>query len=97
MNKEFWVYILTNKPEGTLYIGVTSNLAQRVWQHKKKVVEGFTLQYNLDKLVYCEAFSDAESAIAREKQMKKWKRAWKVRLIEDGNPEWRDLFDEING
>ena len=97
MAKEFWVYILTNKPEGTLYIGVTSDLAQRVWQHKNKVVEGFTLQYNLDKLVYCEAFADAESAIAREKQMKKWKRAWKTRLIEDGNPEWRDLFDEING
>jgi putative endonuclease len=97
MAKEFWVYILTNKPEGTLYIGVTSDLARRVWEHKNKVVEGFTLQYNLDTLVYCEAFDDAEGAIAREKQMKKWKRAWKIRLIEDGNPEWKDLFDEING
>jgi len=97
MVKEFWVYILTNKPKGTLYIGVTSNLARRVWEHKNKVVEGFTLQYNLDRLVLCEAFDDAESAIAREKQMKNWKRAWKIRLIEESNPEWKDLFDEING
>jgi len=97
MAKEFWVYILTNKPKGTLYIGVTSNLAQRLWEHKNKVVDGFSMQYNLHKLVYCEAFDDAESAITREKQMKKWKRAWKIRLIEDSNPEWKDLFDEING
>ena len=97
MGKEFWIYILTNKPKGTLYIGVTSDLAKRVWEHKNKVVEGFTQQYNLDRLVHCEAFSDAESAITREKQMKKWKRAWKIRLIEDSNPGWRDLFDDING
>jgi putative endonuclease len=96
MAKEFWVYILSSKRNGALYIGVTSDLAQRVWQHKNKMVEGFTLKYNVDKLVYCEPFADAESAIAREKQMKKWKRNWKVRLIEEGNPEWKDLYEEIN-
>ena len=96
MGKEFWVYILASKRNGTLYIGVTSELAQRVWQHKNKLIEGFTHEYNVDKLVYFEAFADAESAITREKQMKKWRRAWKIKLIEDSNPEWKDLFDEIN-
>jgi putative endonuclease len=96
MNKEFWVYILASKRNGTLYIGVTSNLAQRIWEHKNGVVEGFTHRYEVDRLVHCEAFGDAESAIAREKQMKKWRRAWKIQLIEDSNPEWRDLYDEIN-
>jgi len=96
MGKEFWVYILASKRNGTLYIGVTSELTQRVWQHKNKLVEGFTHEYNVDKLVYYEAFGDAESAITREKQMKKWRRAWKVKLIEDSNPDWKDLFDEIN-
>ncbi len=96
MAKEFWVYILSSKRNGALYIGVTSDLAERVWQHKNKMVEGFTLRYNVDKLVYCEPFADAESAITREKQMKKWKRSWKIRLIEEGNPDWKDLYEEIN-
>ena len=96
MAEEFWLYILTNKPKGTLYIGVTSNLAKRVWEHKNKIVDGFTLRYNLDKLVYCEPFEDAETAISREKQIKKWRRAWKIRLIEDSNPEWKDLSEEID-
>ena len=96
MDKEFWVYILASKRNGTLYIGVTSDLAKRIWEHKNRVVEGFTCRYEVDKLVYCEAFEDAESAIAREKQMKKWRRAWKIELIENSNPEWRDLYDEVN-
>jgi putative endonuclease len=93
MDKEFWVYILASKRNGTLYIGVTSNLAQRTWAHKNGAVEGYT---HSDRLVYCEAFGDAESAISREKQMKKWRRAWKIQLIEESNPEWRDLYDDIN-
>ncbi len=97
MAKEFWVYILANKRNGTLYIGVTSDLAKRVWEHKNKVVEGFTCKYDVDKLVYCEHHADAESALTREKQVKKWRRAWKLRLIEEGNPAWTDLYDEISG
>ncbi len=96
MAKEFWVYILASKRNSALYIGVTSNLAGRIWQHKNKMVGGFTLRYNVDKLVYCEPFTDAESAITREKQLKKWKRSWKIRLIEEGNPEWKDLYEEIS-
>jgi putative endonuclease len=96
MAKEFWVYMLASKPNGVLYIGVTSNLAQRVWQHKNGLVEGFTLKYNVDKLVYCEPFADGESAITREKQLKRWKRSWKIRLIEEANPEWKDLYEEID-
>lgn len=74
---------------------MTSNLAQRVWQHKQGVVEGFTAQYDVKTLVYVEAFSDIESAMAREKSVKRWKRAWKVRLIEEGNPDWRDIYEEV--
>ncbi len=96
MAREFWVYMLASKRNGTLYIGVTSNLAKRIWEHKNKMVEGFSSKYDVVKLVHCEPFADAESAITREKQMKKWQRAWKIRLIEDTNPEWRDLYDEIN-
>ena len=95
MGKEFWVYILASKRNGTLYIGVTSTLAERVWQHKNRLVEGFTNKHDVHKLVYFEAFADPESAITREKQMKKWRRAWKIRLIEESNPEWRDLYEEI--
>jgi putative endonuclease len=95
MDKEFWVYILASKRNGTLYIGVTSDLAKRVWEHKNGVVRGFTDRYGVNKLVYCEPFGDAESAIGREKQMKKWRRTWKIQLIEDSNPEWKDLYDEI--
>ena len=95
MDKQFYLYILASKRNGTLYIGVTSDLVQRIWQHKNKLVEGFTEKYNVNKLVYYEAHSDAESAITRERQMKKWRRAWKMRLIEGRNPEWRDLFSDI--
>lgn len=96
MGKEFWVYIMASKRNGTLYVGVTSDLAKRVWEHKNGLIEGFTHRYQVDRLVYCEPFEDAESAIAREKHMKKWRRAWKIELIEKSNPEWRDLSDELN-
>ena len=88
------VYILANKPNGTLYIGVTSNLVQRVWQHKNDLVEGFTKRYGVHRLVWYEAHENMESAITREKMLKRWKRAWKIRLIEKGNPRWLDLYDE---
>jgi len=80
---------------GTLYLGVTSNLVQRITQHKEGLIEGFTAKYKVNQLVYFEAHDNAESAITREKQIKKWKRAWKLKLIEDENPSWRDLFDDL--
>ena len=88
------VYILANNPNGTLYIGVTSNLVQRVWQHKNDLVEGFTKRYGVHRLVWYEAHENMESAIAREKMLKRWKRAWKIRLIQEANPKWSDLYDE---
>ena len=95
MQKLFYLYILTSKRNGTLYTGVTSNLVQRVWQHKNKLGEGFTKKYNVDKLVYYEVHESAESAITREKQVKAWKREWKLRLIGENNPDWVDLYNEI--
>ena len=89
------VYILTNKPDGVLYIGVTSNLAQRVWTHKNDLVEGFTKRYRVHRLVWYEVHESMESAIRREKAMKKWRRPWKTELIEKTNPAWQDLYDEI--
>jgi len=95
MPKQFFVYILASRRNGTLYTGVTSDLPKRVWQHKNKLVEGFTARYGVDQLVYFELHEAADSAIRREKQIKKWNRAWKLELIEKGNPTWRDLYDEI--
>ena len=95
MEKQPVVYILASKRNGTLYIGVTSNLAKRVWEHKDDLVEGFTKKYGVHSLVYLEQFGDMVSAIAREKQLKKWNRAWKIRLIENENPEWNDLYDGL--
>jgi len=95
MQKNFTVYILASKRNGTLYIGVTSDLVKRVWEHKNHLVEGFTKKYGVDKLVYHETHETAESAIAREKKMKKWNRAWKIRLIEKDNPDWHDLYEEL--
>ena len=95
MDKQFCVYILASGKNGTLYIGVTSELAQRVWQHKNKQVDGFTRQYEVDRLVYWEVHESAESAIRREKQIKKWNRRWKLRIIEEANPTWRDLYADI--
>ena len=93
--KQPCVYILASKRNGTLYVGVTSDLVQRVWQHKNDFVEGFTRRYAVHTLVWVEAHESMESAIAREKAIKKWKRVWKLELIEKGNPIWRDLYDEI--
>ena len=89
------VYILASKPFGTLVIGVTSNLVQRVWQHKNGLVEGFTKRYDVRRLVWYEPHDTVESAIGREKAVKKWNRAWKIRLIEERNPAWMDLYSEI--
>ena len=95
MDKLYYVYILASKKNGTLYIGITSNLIRRIWEHKNKVVEGFTSKYNVDKLVYYEIFGDPENAIKREKRLKYYKRKWKIDLIEKSNPEWKDLYWEI--
>jgi putative endonuclease len=92
---QYYVYILASKRNGTLYIGVTSNLIKRVYEHKKNLVDGFTKKYNIHKLVYYEITKDIESAISREKQLKKWNRKWKLKLIEKNNPEWRDLYFEL--
>ena len=89
------VYILSSKRNGTLYIGVTSNLVKRVWEHKEKLVEGFAEKYDVVHLVYYELCENMESAIAREKVIKKWNRNWKKRLIQKKNPYWLDLWDEI--
>ena len=90
-----FVYILTNASNTVLYIGVTNNLVRRVWEHKNKVVAGFTSQYQLNKLVYYECYTDIYNAIQREKVLNFWKRAWKERLINQSNPEWKDLYQEI--
>lgn len=89
------VYILASKKNGTLYIGVTSDLVKRTWQHKNHIVSGFTEQHQVNRLVYFEQLDDMESAIMREKALKKWQRSWKIRLIEKTNPDWLDLYDEI--
>ncbi|MDO9311374.1 MAG: GIY-YIG nuclease family protein [Nitrosomonas sp.] len=91
------VYLLASQRNGTLYIGVTSNLIQRIWQHREGLAEGFTKKYGVKTLVWYEQHATMESAIAREKALKKWNRAWKLRLIEETNPQWRDLWPEING
>ena len=93
--KEPCVYIMASECRGTLYIGVTSDLPGRVWQHKNEVAEGFTKTYGLKRLVWFECHDTMESAILREKAMKKWRRTWKIRAIESMNPEWRDLYQEL--
>jgi putative endonuclease len=95
--KQYYVYILASKFHGTLYIGVTSDLIKRVWEHKNKVVEGFTEKYSVSRLVYFDVFSDPENAIKREKRYKRWNRQWKINLIEASNPGWDDLYDRILG
>lgn len=89
------VYIMASKRNGTLYVGVTSDLAVRVWQHRNNVAEGFTKKYGVHMLVYFELHDDMESAIVREKRLKKWDRAWKLRLIEEMNPDWNELYESI--
>ncbi len=93
--KTYSVYILASKHNGTLYIGVTNNLIKRVSQHKQDLVEGFTKRYHVHILVHFESYSDIQSAIIREKQLKKWNRVWKIRLIETDNPYWNDLYEKI--
>ena len=90
-----YTYILSNKKQGTLYIGVTSDLIKRIHEHKNKVVPGFSEQYNLDKLVYYEIHDNIEAAISREKQLKNWHRQWKIELIEENNSDWNDLYESI--
>ena len=89
------MYILASKRNGTLYIGVTNNLFRRVYEHKNNLVQGFTQKYNVNNLVYYEMYADIYGAITREKRMKKWKRQWKINLIEKFNPEWKDLCDDL--
>ena len=95
MDKQPCVYILANKRNGTLYIGVPSNIVKRVWQHKNKIVKGFTEKYGIDKLVWYEQHETMISAIQREKAIKFWKRKWKINVIETRNLDWQDLYDEI--
>jgi putative endonuclease len=95
MEKNFYVYILANKQNGTLYTGVTSDIIKRSWEHKNKLVEGFTEKYDINKLVYYEQFKDAEYAIKREKRLKKYNRKWKIDLIEKVNPDWKDLYEDL--
>ena len=90
-----WVYIVTNRPNGTHYTGVTSNLARRIWEHRAGVIDGFTKQYGLKRLVYAEPHADIRTAIQRERNMKHWPRRWKVRLILAANPNWEDLYDRL--
>ena len=91
-----WVYFVTNRPGGTLYVGVTSDLAKRAWEHREGVAQGFSRRYNLKRLVYAEAHDDIRDAIQREKAIKHWPRAWKVQLIESTNPDWEDLYDRLS-
>ncbi len=94
--KEFYVYILCNKRNGTLYIGVTSNLVKRVFEHRNELAEGFSKTYGTHRLVWYERHENAESAITREKQLKKWRREWKLRLIDERNPLWDDLYELLS-
>jgi putative endonuclease len=93
----FYVYLLASKPYGTLYIGTTSDLVRRVWEHKNKVVPGFTRQYNIDQLVWFEVHESANAALQREKQLKEWQRDWKINLIARDNPHWDDLYPTLTG
>ena len=95
MNKQPAAYILASKRNGTLYIGVTSNLIKRIWEHRNNLVEGFTERYGVHNLVWYEPHESMESAIQREKQLKEWKRRWKMRLIESANPNWEDLYHTL--
>jgi putative endonuclease len=91
----FYVYIMTNRPNGTLYVGVTNDSARRAWEHREGILDGFTKRYGLKRLVYFETFDSIVTAIQREKTMKHWSRAWKVRLIMRTNPEWDDLYETL--
>lgn len=94
--KPFYVYILASKRNGTLYTGSTDDLSRRVWEHREKIRKGFTSRYDVDRLVWFEAHETREGALTRERQVKKWNRAWKLRLIEETNPDWNDLYETLN-
>ena len=93
--KQYYVYILASRKNGVLYIGITNDLRRRVFEHKNNLIAGFTKKYNVNKLVYFELINQPMDAINREKRMKKWKRQWKIELIESMNPEWKDLYFEL--
>ena len=97
MPKAYYVYMLASRRYGTIYTGVTSDIIKRTWQHKEGFVEGFTKEYSVKHLVWYEQHDDVQSAITREKQVKKWNRAWKIKLIQKNNPHWRDLYREVVG
>jgi putative endonuclease len=93
----YYVYLLSSGKHGTLYLGVTNDLVRRSYEHKSKSIDGFSKRYDVDKLVWFEIYDDATTAITREKELKKWRRDWKIRLIEESNPNWDDLYDGIAG
>lgn len=95
LTKNYYVYILANKSNGTLYIGVTNDLKRRVYEHKQSLIKGFTQKYDVKKLIWYEHTQNIEGAIVREKQLKKWNRKWKLELINKTNPEWTDLYDKL--
>ncbi len=95
MLKTYYVYIMASKKHGVLYVGMTSDIKRRVYEHRNGLIEGFTRRYFVHRLVYFEITTDVNAAIAREKQLKRWKRQWKIELIEKDNPDWRDLYDEL--
>ena len=95
LHKVYHVYITASRPRGVLYVGMTSDLAARAWQHRERVREGFSTRYWVDRLVYFEAHDDARIAARRERAMKRWRRDWKIALIEEHNPTWRDLFADV--
>ncbi|MFC1724094.1 GIY-YIG nuclease family protein [candidate division KSB1 bacterium] len=95
MIKKYYIYIMSNKKDGTLYIGITNDLKRRVYEHKDGKIKGFTKRYNLDKLIYFEEFKNIDEAIIREKMLKRWNRTWKTELLEKSNPDWKDLYDDL--
>lgn len=96
MKKHGYTYILASQKRGTLYIGVTSNLQKRIWEHREGISEGFSSKYKVFRLVHFEMFDLISAAIAREKQLKRWRREWKIKLVEEHNPEWKDLYKLLN-
>ena len=96
MDKTYYVYILATRKDGPIYVGMTNDLHRRIFEHKTHEIRGFTYKYNVDRLVYFEQFDTPDAAIQREKRLKRWRRAWKVELIERDNPEWRDLAEDFS-
>jgi putative endonuclease len=95
MERQYWVYMLASGRNGTLYVGVTNDPARRVYEHREKLIEGFTSKHGVNRLVWCELHGSIDEAIAQEKRLKRWRRAWKLELIERGNPEWDDLYPTL--